>query len=113
VGPDASSEFGVLYNDFPKSLPYLQLVGTKWYFDTVQESVVQRYNGRLISSNDMTFRNYPTREFMFEDVVKGLSYDMRLIVVRHRQYQLIVVSEIGSDVSKDKEIFFNSFFSKY
>jgi len=108
VASDSSTEFGVFYNDFSTSLPYLHLVGTKWFFDTTQEDVVRRSNGRVISSNDMTFHNYPARNFRFEDTDNRLSYDMRIIVVHHRQYQLIVVSEIGTDVSKDKEIFFNS-----
>jgi hypothetical protein len=113
VDPDDSIEFEVDYNDYPKDLPFVHLVGTEWYFDQVQENVVRKFHGRLISSNDLTFRDYPAREFKFEVAEKGLSYDMRLIVVRQRQYQLIIASDIGADVSKDKATFFNSLILNY
>jgi hypothetical protein len=109
VDPDSSTEFGVLYNDIPEGLPYIHLVGTKWFFDTVQQEVVQKFDGRLIFSKDIHFGDYPAREIKFEVADKGWSYNTRWIVVRHRQFQLIVVSQLGTDVSKDVEAFFNSF----
>jgi hypothetical protein len=114
VDPDASIELGVIYNDFPESLPNIRAVGSPSFFDTVQESALKQLGaGRLIYATDGRFGAHPMRELRFELPDKKLMCQTRMIVVGHRMYQLIVVSAAGADVSRETDTLFNSFHFLY
>jgi hypothetical protein len=110
VDPDRTIELGVIYNDYPESLPYISALGSPWFFDTVQDEVLKRLGeGRLISSRNGVFASHPMREVRFQVPEKKLMYKTRMIVVGHRMYQLIVVSSEGVNASHEVDILFNSF----
>jgi hypothetical protein len=110
VDPSPSLELGVMYNDLPESLPYISGIGAPWFFDSVQEGVMKHFGeSRLIDARDGKFGSHPMREIRFEALEKKVLYQMRIIAVQHRMYQLIAVSSVGLDVSHEVDAFFNSF----
>jgi len=110
VDPNPTVELGVIYNDFPESLPNIWVLGSPSFFDTVQETALKRLgDGRLIFARDGLFASHPMREFQFQVPDKKLVYQTRIIVVGHRMYQLIVVSSGEVDASHEVKTLFNSF----
>ena len=110
VDPNDSIELGVIYNDYPESLPNIATVGSPSFFDTLQQAVLKQLgDGRLISSRDGQFASHPMREIRFDVPHKRLIYHTRIIVVGHRMYQLMVVSRMEVDVSREVQTLFNSF----
>ena len=110
VDPDPSIELGVFYNDYPGSLPNIQILGSPSFFDTVQEGALKELGeAHLISAWDGAFASHPMREFRFEVPDKKLICRIRVIVVGHRMYQLLVASTVGVDVSHEVDTLFNSF----
>jgi hypothetical protein len=109
VDPEPSMELGVIYNDFPESLSYIEQIGSPWFFDTIQDAAMKRLGTcRLIDTHDGKFTSHPMRDVRFEAVDKRLLCQTRIIVVGHRMYQLIVVSSAGVDVSRAADTFFSS-----
>ena len=110
VDPDPSIEMGVMYNDFPESLPNLSIIGSPSFFDTAQEAALKQLGaGRLISTRDGVFASHPMREIRFQVPDKSLIYQTRIYVAGHRMYQIIVVSSEGVDASHEVDTLFNSF----
>jgi len=113
VDPDPSIELGVIYNDFSISLPNIQTVGSPSFFDIIQEAVLKQLGGRLIRASDGQFASYPMREIRFEVPEKKVLYQIRIIVVKHRMYQLMIASSLNLDVSHEADTLFNSFHLLY
>ena len=109
VDPDPSIELGVIYNDFSLSLRNIQTVGSPSFFDIMQKAALKQSGGRLIRATDGQFASHPMREIRFEVPEKKVLYQMRIIVVRHRMYQLMIVSSLNLDVSHEADTLFNSF----
>ena len=110
VSPNASIELGIIYSDFPESLPNVIIVGSRSSFDTLQQAALEELGGgRQIYSRDGEFSSHPMREFRFEVANKKIVYESRIIAAGHRMYRLIVVSSAEVDVSRDVETFFTSF----
>src|SRR5258706_5201037 len=87
VDPDPSLELGLVYNDFPSALSGFQSIGSTSFFDTIQADILKTLeNVRLIHSKNATFHSHPMRDLCFEVPEKGLSYRIRIIVVKPRMY---------------------------
>jgi hypothetical protein len=114
VDPDPSLELGIIYNDYPKALPNFQSLGSTSFFDTVQAGALQTVeNARLIYSRSGTFHSHPMRDVCFEVPETMLKYHIRIIVVKPRMYQLIVVSALDVDASHEVDNLFSSFYLRH
>jgi hypothetical protein len=114
VHPDPSTELAVLYNDFPESVGNVQAIGSDSFFEGLQKAALKQLGeGRLTYAMNSKFASHPMRELRFEVPAKRLSCEMRIIVVGHRMYQLIVVSGTGVNESAELDTFFNSFHLRY
>ena len=114
VTPDASTELGIVYNDFSPALSNIRTIGSGSFFDAVQAAALkQAGDAQLIYARNGEFGSYPMREIRFEVPARAIVCEMRIIVAGHRMYQLMVLSSAGGDVSHDAEILFQSFHLLY
>ncbi|HEY4415876.1 MAG TPA: hypothetical protein VGO57_09305 [Verrucomicrobiae bacterium] len=97
------SGFGVSYCDFPKT------ADAKKVYDEVQTITVGK-EAKLVSQKDLTFENYPAREFEFNRGGKAnYTAHTLMIMVGQRLYTLAVISLTADQHPDERDAFFNSF----
>jgi hypothetical protein len=109
-----SMALNVAYTDFPQPLSDFRAYGSPEYFDYIQKVALDGLGHiRLISTRDGFFESHPMREVRFEAQDEKMLYQTRFIMAGRRMYNLIVISPMGSDVSREVDTFFNSFHLLY
>jgi hypothetical protein len=105
VEPNKSAAFGVAYNDLPE---FILKTPTHELFDGGQKALLGTA-GRLVSTSDGAFDNYPMRQVRFERPDLGYEIESRMILVKGRLYQLVFTAKPSKESSVDGKYFFDSF----
>ncbi len=110
VWADRQTEYAVNYADYPKALQInIERLGPQKQFDLSQAAVAAAY-GKIVSQRDIKFGDFPGREFEFVAGGKAnFSGKVRLILVNHRLYQIIIIFLTRNPHPDDFKVFFSSF----
>jgi hypothetical protein len=97
--------FGVAYNDLPESL---QRKAPSALLDGAVNGAVANIHGRLLQHSEISLGAYPGREFRAQ-THDGHVMHVRVFVVRHRVYQIMVVSKTDKALRSEVFSFLESF----
>jgi hypothetical protein len=97
----------VAYSDFPKAIT-LDSPEVKELLPQVDPNVAKRDGVRIVSQSNLRLRNYPGREIKMQDR-EGVVFRWRAFIVNKRLYQIGVITDKESSLTKSIEGFFKSF----
>ena len=103
--PDVQTAYGVDYTDYPEAIKFQSNA-----LDKAMSAVVDKASGKVVFQQDMTFENYPAREFEYVAGGKAnYSGRVKTIIADQRVYQLVTVFLTDNPHPEDRAFFFRSF----
>jgi hypothetical protein len=93
----------VAYNDIPYA------GSTSAEFDSASRVALSTFDGRVVDSEDFTFRGYPARVLGGMNGDGSLQFVYSMYEVNHRFYQVLVMAPTSHDLPSAATRFLNSF----
>jgi hypothetical protein len=102
-----SSVFMVVYGDYPEAL--MATEDRNILLDAARDGAVGNIQGTLLSERAISIGDHPGRELQVQSSDGKLALQIRIYLVRNRQYQVVMVSPKSTPSTADRDRFFNSF----
>ena len=78
-------------------------------FDNIRNSTVAAREGKLIEDKKQELQGFPARLVRIRTEQTGQDFEMMLVLVKNRLYQIMTISPVTKEKNPDSEKFFTSF----
>jgi hypothetical protein len=110
VNADIQDGYTVAYCDSDKFDEFMKNGKAQEFLEKSESIVVAEANGEILTQQETTFGNYPSREFEYKAGGKAnYSVKVKYVMVGQRVYSLMAVYMTGNPYPQDRATFFKSF----